>query len=240
VRIASQQQLIEEQQLARKAAVDEWAASVRDAINSGQLISPSGNNARELLDAREAPAETRNQLARELFAALIIASEESLGNDNLVDVEAYLRVASELDSEIAWGAEDDGIDAADLSIDADNDGWGDDNDTLAAQRDSVEEKLIAAYGNKVVGLADFVRVKATPAQYPVSAGRRNITGWVEVRFTVTKSGITENIEVVQAEPADVFDDSAIEAVRSWTFEPREYRGQSINQRTVARLVFNLE
>ena len=65
-------------------------------------------------------------------------------------------------------------------------------------------------------------------------------GWVDVVFTVTTTGHTSDIEIVGAEPANIFDSSVIEAVEEWTFEPRQYKGQPINQRTAARLVFNLE
>ncbi|MGI9233292.1 MAG: energy transducer TonB, partial [Woeseiaceae bacterium] len=115
-----------------------------------------------------------------------------------------------------------------------------DSTTLSDLLDAVESELIVAEGKRIVRLSDFTQVSTEPARYPVNAQRRNITGWVEVMFTVTAVGETANIEVVRAKPENFFDGSAIKAVEKWTFQPREYRGQPISQRTTARLVFDLE
>ena len=129
--------------------------------------------------------------------------------------------------------------ANELSIDAITI-LGSDSDTLTASLDSAESELIAAEGKRVLALSDFAQVSTVPVRYPTRAHRRNITGWVDVRFTVTASGETANIEIIRAEPENFFDGSAIESIQQWTFQPREYRGQPINQQTAARVVFELE
>ena len=89
-------------------------------------------------------------------------------------------------------------------------------------------------------MSELVQTKRTSPRYPKRAQQFNITGWVNVYFTVTPSGETANVEVVSAEPADVFDKAAIKAVENWQFQPVQYRGQVISQRAAARLVFNIE
>ena len=89
-------------------------------------------------------------------------------------------------------------------------------------------------------MADLVRLKTIPARYPRSAQRRNVTGWVDVLFTITPSGETSDIEVRDAEPESIFNQAAIDAVEQWEFQPVEYRGQIISQRAGARLSFKLE
>jgi protein TonB len=55
--------------------------------------------------------------------------------------------------------------------------------------------------------------------YPFRAKRRGIEGKVVVRFLVDKQGRVSEFSVVQAEPEDVFEESALKAVKEWQFEP---------------------
>lgn len=212
-REAAERERIEQERLAAEQTLLEWTTMVRDAISSGRLIAPTGESARDYLAERDAPADVVETLRDELSAALIDAVERSFETGDLIDSESYLDAASEL---------------------------SDDDEKLAELRDALERELIAAEGNRILGLRDFVRLNTVPARYPRLANQYNITGWVDVLFTVTPTGVTADIEVVEAEPENVFEESAIEAVEQWTFQPREYRGQLINQRTSARLVFRLE
>jgi len=220
-RTEAQQNKIEEEQLAADKEVSDWALKVRDAINSGRLIAPEGDSARDYLAAGDIPAETKKRLTEELVVALVSASRQSLESGDLANAESYLGFANDLNAEA-------------IAI------LGGDSESLAALLESVESELIAAEEKRILGLSDFAQVRTVPAKYPYRAHRRDISGWVDVLFTVTTSGETANIEVVRAEPESFFDRSAIKAVQKWTFQPREYRGQLINQRTAARLVFELE
>jgi TonB family protein len=49
-------------------------------------------------------------------------------------------------------------------------------------------------------------------RYPDAARARALRGWVEVEFTVTPAGTVENARVIAAEPRNVFDAAALEAV----------------------------
>jgi len=220
-RTEARQKKLEEARLAADEEVSDWALKVRDAIGSGRLITPAGDSARDLLAARDTPAETKIQLTEELLAALVAASRTSLESDDLANAESYLGFANDLSA-----------DAIAMP--------GGDSESLTALLESVESELIAAEEKRVLRLSDFAQANTVPAIYPDKAHRRDISGWVDVLFTVTTSGETANIEVIRAEPENYFDGSAIEAVQEWTFQPREYRGQLINQRTTARLVFELE
>jgi protein TonB len=73
--------------------------------------------------------------------------------------------------------------------------------------------------------------------YPESARKRGVEGWVELAFTVTPAGTVEDVEVRNASPANVFDDSAIRAIRGWRFEPVERNGEKVAQRAMVRLRF---
>lgn len=57
-------------------------------------------------------------------------------------------------------------------------------------------------------------------EFPRSAQRRGVTGFVDIAFDINTDGTTAAIEVVQSEPGSVFNDSAVDAVRQWRFTPR--------------------
>ena len=88
--------------------------------------------------------------------------------------------------------------------------------------------------NEIIPLVRF------PPRYPLRASRRGVEGWVRVEFTVTEEGRVEDAEVVEAEPPDVFDRAALEAIRKWRCEPRRVDGSNVSRRAVQRLEFKLE
>ena len=204
---------LEQARLATEQAISAWTESVRGAIAAGKLLSPEGDNAREYLAQRSTPEETKRELTTELIHALIARAEQQIKDGELI--------------------------AAELLIDA-ADAVGDDEERITVLRGAHEAKLIEVEGDKILSLTDFVRLNSSPPRYPRRAQRRNITGWVEVTFKVLPDGTTADIEIMKAEPQSIFENSAIAAVEQWTFEPREFRGQPISQRTAAKLVFNLE
>ena len=212
-RIDAERDRIETERLAAELSVIEWTGKVRGAIKSGRLLSPAGDSARDYLAERDEPKESKDALTDELLAALMAAGQQNADTGNVVEAESLIDAASELRADAAG---------------------------LNEIREVIEQKLIEAEGARVIGLNNFVRLNTTPARYPRIANQLNITGWVDVVFTVTPMGSTTDIAVVEAEPENVFDESAINAVEQWTFQPRQYRGRLINQRASARLVFRLE
>lgn len=83
-------------------------------------------------------------------------------------------------------------------------------------------------------------VKVSP-QYPQRALQRGIEGWVLVEFTVTASGTTKDITVVDAEPPDIFNRAAVEAARKFKYKPRVIDGQAVEVSGVQNLIrFEIE
>ena len=213
VRIQNEQAQLESDRIAAEQANAEWADRIRGAIKAGRLVAPAGDNANELLAEYDAPLESKSKLGDELVDALLAAGRESTSSGNIADAEAYLSAASGLRA---------------------------DADGLADLQTQLEEQIIQVEEAKILGLGDFVRINTEPARYPRLAAQLNATGWVDVLFTVTETGQTNNIEVIQAEPDTIFNRAAVEAVERWTFQPREFRGRMLNQRASARLVFQLQ
>lgn len=68
-------------------------------------------------------------------------------------------------------------------------------------------------------------VKVAPV-YPRRAQSRGIEGWVLLRFTVTETGSVIDPEVIDAEPAGIFDRAAMKAVQRFKYKPRVIDGQA--------------
>jgi len=204
---------VESTTLATAQAMQVRVDKVRGAIDVGQLITPSGRSALDYLAEWSTPDEQKEQLTGELVDALIAEAKINIGLGLLPITETLLDAADELAGDKA---------------------------ELAVLRESLERAFFEAEASKLISTNDLVRVTTVQPHYPQRARTRAISGWVEVKFTVTKSGETDEIEVSRSEPPSIFDDAAVAAVEQWTFEPRVFRGQRIDQRSAVRLVFRLD
>jgi protein TonB len=91
-----------------------------------------------------------------------------------------------------------------------------------------------------VAASTLKRTKYVAPRYPRSAERRNISGWVDVVFTVKADGSVTDVEVVGSDPGDMFVDSATKAVEKWEFEPVVEDGQIVEKRAGVRMMFAIE
>lgn len=212
-RRAAEDRVAADARQAVEQATASWVQKVRGAIDTRQLIAPAGASARDYLAEANAPPAQKQQLTGELVTELIAESIINMERDQLPLAESFLNAASELAG---------------------------DNEQLDALRASLEQSYIEAESNRLISTRQLVRVTTVAPRFPSVASKRGVSGWVELAFTVTSSGETANIEVTRSEPEKLFDRAAIDAVGQWTFEPRVFRGQVIDQRVGVRLVFELE
>ncbi|HSY08458.1 MAG TPA: energy transducer TonB [Steroidobacteraceae bacterium] len=70
-------------------------------------------------------------------------------------------------------------------------------------------------------------VRYTAPEYPAPALARNLSGSVVVSYTVDLQGATRDVRVLSAEPAHIFDRSAVEAVQRWRYAPVVVDGAAI-------------
>ena len=92
----------------------------------------------------------------------------------------------------------------------------------------------------MVPVSALTRTRYVAPDYPRAAQRRNITGAVELQFTVTTDGRVRGLTILNSEPAETFDEAALDAVTQWRFEPVLENGAAVEKRTAVRLSFNLE
>jgi protein TonB len=97
-----------------------------------------------------------------------------------------------------------------------------DHDPGKARRRLVGPRLLTADG------AAVPLVREEP-RYPQSALSRGIEGRVLVSFTITENGLVENARVIAAEPKNIFNAAALEAIRRWRYDPKIVNGIPVEQ-----------
>lgn len=98
------------------------------------------------------------------------------------------------------------------------------------QRVVTPNPSVVAAGSEV----ENIRLKVAPeplirAQpvYPRRALTRGIEGWAEVEYTISEAGQVENVAVVDANPAGIFDRAAIKAISKWQYQPQKMNDKSV-------------
>ena len=67
---------------------------------------------------------------------------------------------------------------------------------------------------------EMIPISSIAPIYPTEALNQNIGGWVLLRFSLTDEGAVLDPTVTDSEPAGVFDESAVRAIREFHYAPR--------------------
>jgi len=87
---------------------------------------------------------------------------------------------------------------------------------------------------------DIVPLVRVDPEYPPRAKQQGIEGWVELRFTISPVGTIQDAVVTGSNPAYVFDQAALRAVRKWRYNPKTEGGVAVARSGVrVRLRFEL-
>jgi TonB family protein len=81
------------------------------------------------------------------------------------------------------------------------------------------------------------RVYAVDPEFPEIARERDLTGFVDLEFTVRADGTVTDVNVLKAQPRGVFENAAVDAVSKWRYRPIERNGLPINEHARLRLNF---
>jgi len=66
-----------------------------------------------------------------------------------------------------------------------------------------------------------------PLEYPAEAAKNGIKGYVIINILIAKDGSVELAKILESEPSDIFDNAALNAVRSWRFSPAKYKQKPV-------------
>jgi protein TonB len=84
--------------------------------------------------------------------------------------------------------------------------------------------------------AALIQTKVPPV-YPVDAKAAGITGTVALDAVIGTTGAIENLKVISG-PAEL-QQSALDAVRQWQYQPYLLNGQPVEVRTQINIIFSL-
>jgi TonB family protein len=73
----------------------------------------------------------------------------------------------------------------------------------------------------------FYPLNTVEPTYPKAAADEGIEGWVHVKFLVNESGTVDDLEVIESEPAQIFDASALAAARQFRFSQHMVEGHAV-------------
>ena len=76
---------------------------------------------------------------------------------------------------------------------------------------------------------EYLPLVTIQPDYPERAAQRGIEGWCQVRFTVDGNGnvVRDTIEVMDADPPNLFNRSSIRAAARFRFQPRVINGKGV-------------
>lgn len=88
--------------------------------------------------------------------------------------------------------------------------------------------------------SDFDILHMEAVEYPLTARRRGIEGWVDLQLVVDRDGLARDVEVVAAEPLGIFDAAAVAAVQRYRFDPYRQDGTIYERLLALRIEFVLD
>jgi TonB family protein len=196
--------------------VAELFPKFRQALSAGRLFEPESDSAiwhvraMRVLDPAHAMTLDAERL---LFEALMGRYEVAL--DDLKTDEAFEILAM----------------AEQLSVDSMR---------VRAARAEVMHILRAIASAEAIPASELELTHYVAPEYPAIALDRNIEGWVDVEFTVSRDGLTHDVAVTNASHEPFFTNEAVFAVSQWEFEPHRIAGHAIDQRAYTRIRFVIE
>ena len=86
----------------------------------------------------------------------------------------------------------------------------------------IDQKMDLSIASITSQDGDYLPLVAIAPEYPTRARQRDIEGWCIVSFTVDGKGnvVEDTIEVIDAEPPEIFNRSSIRAAARFKFQPR--------------------
>lgn len=204
-------------QRARSGEAERLEGLARARLGSGQLLDPEADSALFYVQALQSQYPTHTGLEPvldSLKAQLLTGVEEAATRKDLPLAQRMLAEAR------ALGASGAGLEAATAAV-------------ASARR---KADALA----KPQPVRDDMVAKSVTPEYPQKAQRREIEGYVDLQFTVNAAGEVIDVSVVDAEPADMFDDAAVRALKKWKFKPQQIDGEAVSQRLALRMRFALQ
>ena len=236
------------------ARVAQFLQRGRDALDLGQLIEPTEQNARFYIESARALSPDNHevqQAQQDLFARLLAEASKALaaGNPDMTNYwaaaagdagadRAQVATLKESAQHLRSVATPDPLTQPRTTASADS-------SPVAAPvaQPTAAPELQAAPAPPTATQPDFVNASSLTQthylspRYPTSAQEHRVGGWVDVQFTVAPDGSVGAVSIVGAEPVGVFERSALDAVRHWRYQPVMRDARAVSQRARVHVLF---
>lgn len=236
------------QQLRGAAKADQLVhteALFNQRLAQGRLTEPVADSAKYYLEqlAQAEPASAATLAARTAFETrLLDETHAAVTAQNLPAARRWLAEAQ------SAGASPAGIAAAEAEISAAQKPPAEAAAVAVAlpaaapapAASAVASAVATATDTDTVNASTLTRTRYLSPEYPQSAREHGIAGWVDVQFTVQTDGALTEVTVVAAQPAGVFEQSALDAVRHWRYQPLLKDGAPVAQRARVRVRFAVQ
>jgi TonB family protein len=203
-------------QRSKGAEAERLLGLARDRLNQGQLLDPASDSARYYVTTLQQQFPDYPALAAvvdSLKAQLLTGAEDAAKREDVARAQRMLEEARKL------GASGAGLESAVAAV-----GSAQHRAEALTKPTAVREDLI---------------VKRVNPDYPASAERKGIEGFVDMQFIATASGEVKDIVVTNAQPQGVFEDNAIRALKRWKFKPTQIDGAAHDQLMALRMRFTV-
>jgi TonB family protein len=202
---------------ARADSLAQLAGTFNQRLQQGRVVDPATDSAKYYLAqlTQADPDNASTQLARGAYRTRVL--DEARGALKAQDFAGTRRWLGE--------ARTAGADAAELA--------SLDTALIAAQ---AEADQASTYVNE----SALTRTRYVAPQFPDVARQRGIDGWVDLQFLVGTDGGVSDVKIVGAQPAGIFEQAALEALRHWHYQPVTRSGHVVSQRARVRLRFTVQ
>ncbi|WP_111977598.1 energy transducer TonB [Algibacillus agarilyticus] len=106
---------------------------------------------------------------------------------------------------------------------------------LAGCSATADKSKLSVNQHKPANKNSIVVKRASP-KYPIDAARKGISGWVKMRFDVDATGNVKNIHIIEANPALIFNQSAVNALAPWQYKPKMVEGMAVDRKNLTTVL----
>jgi protein TonB len=100
------------------------------------------------------------------------------------------------------------------------------------------DAYVSGFGSQEIS-TNVLPLSTVQPIYPKRAKMMKKEGYVKLEFTITTFGTVKDVEVVESQPAELFDASARNALLKWKFKPKVVESETVEQRAVIQIDFRL-
>jgi TonB family protein len=202
---------------ATAAALTRLQGTFRERLEQGHLIEPATDSAKFYLGKLSATDANSaiTQQARATYAQRTLEEARSaLQGQDLAAARRWLAEARAA-----------GADGAEVG-------------TLDAQLGAAQQQ--AQQADNYVNESELTRTRYIAPKFPALASQHNISGWVDLQFLIGTDGTVSDAAIVGAQPAGVFEQAALDAVRHWRYQPVQRDGHTVSQHARVRVRFAVQ